>query len=81
MHTSNIELDGIGTPYIVQETIVSFVINNQGYDFMLIEKENGDSVKESDYDFISENKSALPFELTDEIKEQMYELCNNERNK
>ena len=73
-----IEFETRGTTYYQHETSISFNIEGVEYWFTLIEK-GDDSLnltKEENNSFDFETDEELPFELTDEMKNEMYELAS-----
>ena len=71
----DIQFDGQGVGYYEHQTEVSFIIDGQDYMFTLYEKGQIDGKVDST-DFISD--SELPFELTQEMKDEMYDLYANQ---
>ncbi len=64
-----------GNTYFEHQTSVSFIIDGIEYWFTMTEKGDRDSAPaENEIDFISDED--LPFELTDDMKDEMYYLVS-----
>lgn len=67
-----IKLETRGTTYFEHQTSMMFEIDGKGYWFDMIEKGDSES-KHVEVDFIPDDD--LPFELTEEMKDWMYEIA------
>ena len=66
-----IKLETRGNTYFEHQTSISFSFDGEEYWFDMIEKGNADNREDLEVDF--ETDEDLPFELTDEIKNEMFE--------
>lgn len=66
-----ITFDGVGAQYYESQTSVSYIINGKDYAFNIIEKGEVDG-RVSEIDFVCE--SDLPFELTQGLKDELYQI-------
>jgi hypothetical protein len=69
-----IEFDGQGVSFYENQTEVSYIIDGEVYMFTLYEKGETHGKVDST-DFVAQ--SDLPFELTQEMKDEMYDLYAN----
>ena len=70
-----IKLSHISNTYFQHETSISFEIDGVEYWFDMIEKGDKQSTH-VDVDFIPDED--LPFELTEEMKDEMYEIATTQ---
>ena len=66
-----IEFETLGNTYFRNETTVSFTFDDESYWFTMIE--SGETTDSPDVDF--EPDEDLPFDLTEEMKDEMYLLA------
>ncbi len=67
-----ITLDGIGAQHYESQTTVGYIIDGESYTFNIIEKGINDGTSHS-IEFFCES-GELPFELTQGIKDELYQI-------